>query len=134
VSSAKAGTLVWPMMAAMNTASWTIVLARPRAGSPGHVHLQTLVIHFCLNGNLHSPWIARIDPSDVDIQTLVNGKVMQKSSTYDLIFDVLKLVQFISGVMTLEPGDVIGHAKAKRLRKQPNSLPINIKDDYEAES
>jgi 2-keto-4-pentenoate hydratase/2-oxohepta-3-ene-1,7-dioic acid hydratase in catechol pathway len=37
------------------------------------------------------PWIARIDPSDADIQTSVNGKVMQ----------------FISGVMTLEPGDVI---------------------------
>ena len=37
------------------------------------------------------PWIARIDPSDADIETRVNGKVMQ----------------FISGVMTLEPGDVI---------------------------
>ena len=37
------------------------------------------------------PWIAKIDPSDADIQTYVNGKVMQ----------------FISGVMTLEPGDVI---------------------------
>jgi 2-keto-4-pentenoate hydratase/2-oxohepta-3-ene-1,7-dioic acid hydratase in catechol pathway len=37
------------------------------------------------------PWIAKIDPSDVDIETRVNGKVMQ----------------FISGVMTLELGDVI---------------------------
>jgi len=37
------------------------------------------------------PWIAKIDPSDADIQTRVSGKVMQ----------------FISGVMTLEPGDVI---------------------------
>jgi 2-keto-4-pentenoate hydratase/2-oxohepta-3-ene-1,7-dioic acid hydratase in catechol pathway len=33
--------------------------------------------------------------------------VVQKSNTSDLIFDVPKLVQFISGVMTLEPGDVI---------------------------
>ena len=53
------------------------------------------------------PWIAKIDPSDADIQTRVNGKVVQKSNTSDLIFDVPKLVQFISGVMTLEPGDVI---------------------------
>jgi 2-keto-4-pentenoate hydratase/2-oxohepta-3-ene-1,7-dioic acid hydratase in catechol pathway len=53
------------------------------------------------------PWIAKIDPSDADIETRVNGKVVQKSNTSDLIFDVLKLVQFISGVMTLEPGDVI---------------------------
>jgi 2-keto-4-pentenoate hydratase/2-oxohepta-3-ene-1,7-dioic acid hydratase in catechol pathway len=28
-------------------------------------------------------------------------------NTSDLIFNVPKLVQFISGVMTLEPGDVI---------------------------
>ena len=53
------------------------------------------------------PWIARIDSSNVDIQTRVNGKVVQNSNTSDLIFDVPKLVQFISSVMTLEPGDVI---------------------------
>jgi 2-keto-4-pentenoate hydratase/2-oxohepta-3-ene-1,7-dioic acid hydratase in catechol pathway len=53
------------------------------------------------------PWIANIDPYDADIQTRINGKVVQKSNTSDLIFDVQKLVQFISDVMTLEPGDVI---------------------------
>ena len=53
------------------------------------------------------PWIAKIDPSDADIQTRVNGNVVQKSNTSDLIFDVPQLIQFISGVMTLEPGDVI---------------------------
>ncbi|MDD4162331.1 MAG: fumarylacetoacetate hydrolase family protein [Methanothrix sp.] len=53
------------------------------------------------------PWITRIDPSDVDIQTRVNGKVVQNSNTSDLIFDVPRLVEFISTVMTLEPGDVI---------------------------
>jgi 2-keto-4-pentenoate hydratase/2-oxohepta-3-ene-1,7-dioic acid hydratase in catechol pathway len=53
------------------------------------------------------PWIAKIDPFDADIQTRLSGKVVQKSNTSDLIFDVPKLVQFISGVMTLEPDDVI---------------------------
>ena len=53
------------------------------------------------------PWIGKIDPSDAAIQTRVNGEVKQKSSTSDLIFGVPKLVEFISGVMTLEPGDVI---------------------------
>jgi 2-keto-4-pentenoate hydratase/2-oxohepta-3-ene-1,7-dioic acid hydratase in catechol pathway len=52
-------------------------------------------------------WIGRIDLCNADIQTRVDGKVMQKSNTSDLIFDVPKLVQFISGVMTLELGDVI---------------------------
>ncbi len=53
------------------------------------------------------PWITKIDPSDAAIQTRVNGDVKQKSSTSDLIFSVPKLVEFISNVMTLQPGDVI---------------------------
>lgn len=53
------------------------------------------------------PWIAKIDPSDAAIQTRVNGVVKQKSSTSDLIFSVPKLVEFISNVMRLQPGDII---------------------------
>jgi 2-keto-4-pentenoate hydratase/2-oxohepta-3-ene-1,7-dioic acid hydratase in catechol pathway len=53
------------------------------------------------------PWIAKIDSSNLDIQTRVNGTIKQKSNTRDLIFGVPKLVEFISGIMTLEPGDVI---------------------------
>ena len=53
------------------------------------------------------PWITTIDPSRVDIQTRVNGSTVQKSNTQDLIFGVPKLIEFISGIMTLEPGDVI---------------------------
>ncbi|HPC89999.1 MAG TPA: fumarylacetoacetate hydrolase family protein [Methanothrix sp.] len=53
------------------------------------------------------PWIGKIDPGDVDIKTRLNGNVVQNSNTSDLIFDVPYLVQFISSVMTLEPGDVI---------------------------
>jgi 2-keto-4-pentenoate hydratase/2-oxohepta-3-ene-1,7-dioic acid hydratase in catechol pathway len=53
------------------------------------------------------PWIANIDPDDVDIKTRLNGEVKQSSNTSDLIFGVTKLIEFISHVMTLEPGDVI---------------------------
>lgn len=53
------------------------------------------------------PAIARIDPLNADIQTHVNGETKQKSNTSDLIFDVPKLIEFVSGVMTLLPGDVI---------------------------
>ncbi len=53
------------------------------------------------------PWIAKIDPSNADIQTRVNGTIKQKSNTSDLIFSVPMLVEFISNIMTLEPGDVI---------------------------
>jgi len=53
------------------------------------------------------PWIAKIDPSNVDIQTRVNGVVRQRSNTSDLIFGIPDLLEFISAIMTLEPGDVI---------------------------
>jgi 2-keto-4-pentenoate hydratase/2-oxohepta-3-ene-1,7-dioic acid hydratase in catechol pathway len=53
------------------------------------------------------PWIAKIDPSNANIETRVNGAVKQKSNTSDLIFDISRLVEFISHVMTLEPGDLI---------------------------
>ncbi|MCX6668390.1 MAG: fumarylacetoacetate hydrolase family protein [Methanothrix sp.] len=53
------------------------------------------------------PWIAKIDPSNANIETRVNGAVKQKSNTSDLIFDTSRLVEFISQVMTLEPGDLI---------------------------
>jgi len=53
------------------------------------------------------PWIASIDPSDADINTRVNGQIRQSSNTADLIFGVPSLIEFISNVMTLEPGDVI---------------------------
>ena len=53
------------------------------------------------------PWIASIDPASVDIETRLNGRTVQKSNTSDLIFGVPRLIEFISGIMTLEPGDVI---------------------------
>jgi 2-keto-4-pentenoate hydratase/2-oxohepta-3-ene-1,7-dioic acid hydratase in catechol pathway len=53
------------------------------------------------------PWIADIDPSELDIRTRVNGIFKQDSNTSDLIFSVPRLVEFISQIMTLEPGDVI---------------------------
>lgn len=53
------------------------------------------------------PWIASIDPKDADIKTRVNGEVKQSSNTSDLIFGVPSLVEFISNIMTLEPGDII---------------------------
>ena len=41
------------------------------------------------------------------LQTNVNGELRQKMPISDLIFDVESLIVTLSGVMTLEPGDVI---------------------------
>jgi 2-keto-4-pentenoate hydratase/2-oxohepta-3-ene-1,7-dioic acid hydratase in catechol pathway len=54
------------------------------------------------------PWIETdVVPDDLKLETYVNGELKQSARTSDLIFGVSKLVSFISGVMTLLPGDVI---------------------------
>jgi 2-keto-4-pentenoate hydratase/2-oxohepta-3-ene-1,7-dioic acid hydratase in catechol pathway len=53
------------------------------------------------------PGIARIDPEDAEIATRVNGTVKQRSNTSDMIFGVPELIEFLSQIMTLQPGDVI---------------------------
>jgi 2-keto-4-pentenoate hydratase/2-oxohepta-3-ene-1,7-dioic acid hydratase in catechol pathway len=47
------------------------------------------------------------DPQNLRIQLRLNGKVMQDSTTAQLIFSVSELVSYVSGVCTLAPGDVI---------------------------
>jgi 2-keto-4-pentenoate hydratase/2-oxohepta-3-ene-1,7-dioic acid hydratase in catechol pathway len=54
------------------------------------------------------PWIvAGVSPDDLKIETFVNGRRRQSSRTSQLVFNVRRLVSFISRAMTLEPGDVI---------------------------
>ncbi|HEY7051312.1 MAG TPA: fumarylacetoacetate hydrolase family protein [Mycobacterium sp.] len=54
------------------------------------------------------PWIVTdIDPSDLDIRTEVNGELRQHSRTSMMIHDVGAIVEWISAVMTLLPGDLI---------------------------
>jgi len=54
------------------------------------------------------PWIeTRLSPFDLEIKTFLNGDLKQHSTTSNLIFDVPRLISFISNVMTLYPGDVI---------------------------
>jgi 2-keto-4-pentenoate hydratase/2-oxohepta-3-ene-1,7-dioic acid hydratase in catechol pathway len=41
------------------------------------------------------------------LETRLNGQVMQKTNTNDMIFPVADLIFYVSEVMTLEPGDII---------------------------
>ena len=47
------------------------------------------------------------DPHALNITCRLNGKVMQKSNTKHLIFQIQDLVQYITQVITLEPGDIV---------------------------
>jgi len=47
------------------------------------------------------------NPQNLDICLKVNGKVRQNSNTRFMIFSIEEIIEFISKVMTLEPGDLI---------------------------
>ena len=57
------------------------------------------------------PWLVTPDEIDnvqrLDMWLDVNGKRMQTGNTRTMIFDVAKLVSYVSHFMTLNPGDVI---------------------------
>jgi 2-keto-4-pentenoate hydratase/2-oxohepta-3-ene-1,7-dioic acid hydratase in catechol pathway len=56
------------------------------------------------------PWIVTpdgLDPDNLRVQALLNGRIVQDSSTSRFIFKTRALLEFISGIMTLFPGDVV---------------------------
>jgi 2,4-didehydro-3-deoxy-L-rhamnonate hydrolase len=57
------------------------------------------------------PWLVTPDevgdPQRLAMELTVNGEVMQKGSTATMVFPVAKLVSYLSGLMSLHPGDII---------------------------
>jgi 2-keto-4-pentenoate hydratase/2-oxohepta-3-ene-1,7-dioic acid hydratase in catechol pathway len=47
------------------------------------------------------------DPHNLTISLTVNGETLQNSNTKELIFKIPELVEFLSSIMTLEPGDIV---------------------------
>ena len=47
------------------------------------------------------------DPHKLSIKLKLNGETMQDSNTDQMIFNVARLIEFLSETITLEPGDVI---------------------------
>jgi 2-keto-4-pentenoate hydratase/2-oxohepta-3-ene-1,7-dioic acid hydratase in catechol pathway len=57
------------------------------------------------------PWIVTKDevpdPHALDIRLTLSGEVLQSANTRDLIFRIPELIAYISGIVALEPGDII---------------------------
>jgi 2-keto-4-pentenoate hydratase/2-oxohepta-3-ene-1,7-dioic acid hydratase in catechol pathway len=54
------------------------------------------------------PWIeTELDPTNLTVESFLNGALKQHNNTNNLIFSVPFLVSFVSQVMTLMPGDII---------------------------
>ena len=57
------------------------------------------------------PWIVTrdeiADPHALELQLEIGGDVLQHSNTRELVFGVPALIEYISSVVTLEPGDIV---------------------------
>ena len=62
---------------------------------------------FCPMG----PWLVSADeipdPQVLSLRCEINGELMQQGHTADMLFPVARLIEYLSGFMALEPGDVI---------------------------
>lgn len=74
---------------------------------------------FCRFG----PWVTSADevpnPEDLLLRCWVNGELRQEARTSDLIFGIEDLIEFISGPVKLEPGDLI-------LTGTPNGVGVSM--------
>ncbi|GEN87279.1 fumarylacetoacetate hydrolase family protein [Oceanobacillus sp. FSL W8-0428] len=74
------------------------------------------------------PWVVTKDeidnPHALNVRSFVNGEERQSSNTEHLIFDIPFLINFISEIMTLEPGDIIltGTPHGVGLAMEPSGL------------
>lgn len=78
------------------------------------------------------PWLTTADavpePHQLPIRLTVNGAVQQEGNTGQMIFHVGEILEWISTIVTLEPGDIIatgtcaGVGKAKGIKLAPGDV------------
>jgi 2-keto-4-pentenoate hydratase/2-oxohepta-3-ene-1,7-dioic acid hydratase in catechol pathway len=74
------------------------------------------------------PWIeTEVEPDDLKVESYLNGEVRQSARTSDLIFGVADIISFVSGIMTLLPGDVIATGTPSGIGKMHPGDVIEIK-------
>jgi len=75
-----------------------------------------------------------VDPNDLAVELRVNGETKQSSTTAEFIFDVGEVIEYVSGVTTLRPGDVIstGTPGGVGIFRDPPDL-LEPGDEVEAE-
>ena len=75
------------------------------------------------------------DPHALGVRTRLNGETVQDGNTADFIFDIPKLIAYVSGFTPLAPGDVIstgtphgvGHGRTPRLYMKPgDTIEVEI--------
>lgn len=67
-----------------------------------------------------------IDPTSLNIKSILDGDVKQSSNTKNLIFNVEYLVSYISNIMSLNPGDLILTGTPSGICKMDDGASITV--------
>jgi acylpyruvate hydrolase len=105
-------------------ADWSIRAPREGPGSPLNFGFPKNFDTSCSMG----PCIAvgEADPTNVDMETLVNGECRQRFNTRDMVFTFGEYLEYLSRDFTLYPGDVIsGGTAAGTAADSSELLPDN---------
>ena len=51
--------------------------------------------------------VGDVDRASLGVITRVNGEVLQEGDAADMVFDIPTIIEYITGIMTLEPGDLV---------------------------
>jgi 2-keto-4-pentenoate hydratase/2-oxohepta-3-ene-1,7-dioic acid hydratase in catechol pathway len=72
--------------------------------------------------------VTGLDPDDLLVETRLNGEVVQQERTSDFIFDCATFISWISGWVTLLPGDIIftGTPGATRRMKPGDVVEVEV--------
>ena len=91
-------------------ADWSIRAPREASGGPLNFNFPKNFDTSCSMG----PCIAagEADPTNVDMETLVNGESRQRFNTRDMVFTFGEYLEYLSRDFTLYPGDVISGGTA----------------------
>lgn len=59
------------------------------------------------------PWLVTRDlvpdPNNLRLQTRMNGEIRQDCNTSEMIFNCRKIISYVTGIMTIEAGDILFH-------------------------
>lgn len=77
------------------------------------------------------PWMVTADeipdPQTLDIESRLNGQVMQKSNTELMTFNIRKIIKYVTAFIPLQPGDVIATGTPGGVGTKRNP-PVYMKD------
>ena len=76
------------------------------------------------------PWIeTEFVPADQGITATLNGEVKQSSKLSEMIFKIPQIIEFVTNVMTLLPGDVILTGTPAGIGAMPAGSTISVAID-----